>query len=762
MVSDTQMTDEEEPDGYLILKGAKHFERMRDNLARSFIEFVKSHANDEIVLLGCYDLAEGVEGIQVAFPTGTHQQPVYDVRPVEPLLIMFPDTGAPLIASLRSSFPFTKHTFGLEVDAPTNAQVCLCIDDRAWEDASSDYNGAEIVRRIAAWFQRAITGKMNDDLQFRDPVFLPSPASIIVGVELEEQILEQNPQPLFVAIVHGDEGSKMFFAYAYDNAPAPAEGKVWTPFLTVSLAREANNTGAMWRPPSNLGQLHQSVSGSSSDLLMQLRDKVSGLWSSLNGAEHDLLKISNLLIHVFIRNADSQRFESFWLLAHKSVADIAVGLGVLLPPNADVGSDHVLNLTPGAIDEDSLAEIPLMSANSFNPFGSELAQAISGQPRIAEHAAIVGVGSIGSQITAYLVREGAFDRMTLIDDDRLLPHNLARHTLSSTSISHFKTSKMASYIKDISPNYPVDEINTKLELSDPTSASYNALVASPVIFDFTASVGASREISDLPSRGRAISAFFNPLGCAYVVLAEDERRNCDLADLEAEYYAQVTQIDHLSDHLSDPNRVVVSSGQCRSTSNRLSSSDAALLSAAATNSIKVALSDPAASIVIGTLAPDGSLHNSRFEVAAKSIKIEIDGWIIRLAGNVEARLRSSRGKALPNETGGVLLGIVDHKRKRIEIALTLAPSTDSTFSPAEFTRGIQNLRESIDRVSDRVMHQLTYVGEWHSHPKGASATPSTIDHVQLNELANDLISEGRPGVMVIVGEHETRIFSQEG
>lgn len=755
---DSDKLDESESfDTYPVRSEEKLATFIHQKLARSLIEFIEFHANDEIKLIGCYDVADGIEAIQIAFPTGTHQAPAHDVRPVEPLLLVFFENDAPLIASLRRSFPATQHTYGLEVDAAIDAQLALCIDDRAWEDASSDYNGAEIVRRIASWFQRAITGKMNDELQFRDPVFLPSSASIIVSFELERQILTQDALPVFLAISQGDVNSKTFFAHRYDDAPAPADQKVWTPFISVSLAREANNAGAMWRAPSNLGQLQRSVSASNNDLLELLRDKLGEFWRSLTGSNLERLKKSNLLIHVAINNKNLERYESFWLLALKSVAEIAVGLGILLPPNTDFGSDYVLRLSPGDIDENFLADIPLLSANSYKQFSSEFARAMSAQECIAKHAAIVGLGSIGSQIAVNLAREGAFDQLTLIDGDRLLPHNLARHVLTSDSVSHLKSSEMANLIKSISPKYPVAAISTKLDLSDPESESRQALAAASIVLDLTASVGASREISDFCGRSRAISAFFNPSGNAYVVLAEDDANLCDLANLESEYYAQIAQEEIFADHLKNPDRVLVSSGQCRSVSNRLSASDAALLSAAACKSIKTALEDPAPSISIGTVANDGSLKNHRFNVAANTSMIQVDNWTIRMTGNVEARLRSARTAALPNETGGVLLGVVDHKRKRIEISISLLPPTDSACSPTDFLRGVRDLRNSIDRVTDRVMHQLTYVGEWHSHPKGATAFPSSIDYKQLDALASDLAPENRPGVMVIVGEQESRI-----
>ena len=48
------------------------------------------------------------------------------------------------------------------------------------------------------------------------------------------------------------------------------------------------------------------------------------------------------------------------------------------------------------------------------------------------------------------------------------------------------------------------------------------------------------------------------------------------------------------------------------------------------------------------------------------------------------------------------------------------------------------------------MHQIRYVGEWHSHPDGASAMPSSTDFAQLSWLRQELQNEGLPGLMAIV------------
>jgi hypothetical protein len=50
------------------------------------------------------------------------------------------------------------------------------------------------------------------------------------------------------------------------------------------------------------------------------------------------------------------------------------------------------------------------------------------------------------------------------------------------------------------------------------------------------------------------------------------------------------------------------------------------------------------------------------------------------------------------------------------------------------------------------MHQIRYVGEWHSHPRGSSTWPSATDLEQLRRLAEELESDGVPALMAIAGD----------
>jgi hypothetical protein len=51
------------------------------------------------------------------------------------------------------------------------------------------------------------------------------------------------------------------------------------------------------------------------------------------------------------------------------------------------------------------------------------------------------------------------------------------------------------------------------------------------------------------------------------------------------------------------------------------------------------------------------------------------------------------------------------------------------------------------------MHQVRYLGEWHSHPRYANARPSDTDIAQLAYLGGELAADGLPGLMAIAAHY---------
>jgi proteasome lid subunit RPN8/RPN11 len=62
------------------------------------------------------------------------------------------------------------------------------------------------------------------------------------------------------------------------------------------------------------------------------------------------------------------------------------------------------------------------------------------------------------------------------------------------------------------------------------------------------------------------------------------------------------------------------------------------------------------------------------------------------------------------------------------------------------------LQEQLSKIDQRTAGQLEYVGEWHSHPDGASTQASEDDIVLFEWLSGHRRMDGLPAVMAIVGD----------
>jgi hypothetical protein len=101
-------------------------------------------------------------------------------------------------------------------------------------------------------------------------------------------------------------------------------------------------------------------------------------------------------------------------------------------------------------------------------------------------------------------------------------------------------------------------------------------------------------------------------------------------------------------------------------------------------------------------------------------------------------------------------------RKSIHVAHGLPQPEDSHGSTHGFERGVVGLLETVKGAVEASMHQLRYVGEWHSHPRRSSPLPSTTDLKQIAWLADELDQEGLPGLMAIAADDGTFAFVLAG
>ena len=111
-----------------------------------------------------------------------------------------------------------------------------------------------------------------------------------------------------------------------------------------------------------------------------------------------------------------------------------------------------------------------------------------------------------------------------------------------------------------------------------------------------------------------------------------------------------------------------------------------------------------------------------------------------------------RESKLPNETGGVLLGYIDLEHRIVYVVDTISSPLDSEEWPNLYIRGSLGLTRAVEQASSKTDAMLEYIGEWHSHPPGATTAPSDDDLKGFVYLTQLMGRDGLPALILIVGD----------
>lgn len=680
---------------------------------------------------------EGYAGVRMDVEVERPQDLAYPIRALEPIAALFPfDGGQPSVLALREDFPETPHQNWSPPDTP----CALCIDDRPWTEARLTTTANDILQRVQVWLSRAARGELHDAAQPPDPLFFTSRRSLVVPaavmssitepVELAGYLREDNPNLILTQVAHSEGGPSAFTVLAFQAEPQGMTRLRRAPRTLAALASELERCGI---------HLYD-------ELKTRLKD-----WAGIGQPDIRRLSTHLALVVAFPIKEGQQLLvndiRSF--ITMDTAGEVGVALGVLHRNDSEVGDKQAY---VAAIPEvhPSAQDLLVEPAQVHFALNRELAAAVAG--RVApdrRRVVLVGAGSLGSQLSLNLAREGSLT-WTVVDDDHLLPHNLVRHALFPDDVGAPKADALAQKLGSMLGE---SAIAIRCNLLSPEATTGEqldaALSEADIIIDASASIAVSRHLSDLLEiQARRICAFFNPAGTSAVLLAENAGRSITLRDMEAQYYRIVSSDPRLSGHLDGQGPGVRYSGSCRALTNRISASNAALLSALAARGIAQVLETDEAAIFIWTLKMNGEVELVQQEGIPVTRK-QIGNWTLAYDSELHHELTSLRGAKLPTETGGVLLGIADMSQRSIHVVRALPEPEDSRGTETGFERGIVNLPEQISQAAAATMYQIRYVGEWHSHPDGASAMPSSTDISQLNWLRQELKNEGLPGLMAI-------------
>lgn len=334
-----------------------------------------------------------------------------------------------------------------------------------------------------------------------------------------------------------------------------------------------------------------------------------------------------------------------------------------------------------------------------------------------KNIALIGCGSLGSKIGIHLARNGN-GPFLCIDQDIFMPHNNARHALTLTDIDN-KATLMAISIQNISG---VSAKSTK-------DAFNEDFCSSRVIIDTTASFSVRNFLMSKEDLPPIISCGLYEKGRVGLLLLENKNNTCRLIHIWADLYQRALTDRNIHQILFGSEQDNVMIGQSCS-SQTMIVDDARISLMAATMSLKIqnvleeGFSEKA-EIMLTQYDNDYSLHTQMYSLP-EFIRIQSIGkdWKAFISESVIEQMRDIMHDKSPNETGGVLLGSVFLYPKTIVISGIIQAPSDSIETPTLFILGVEGLETKIKEIEKATNGKVTYLGTWHSHPRGGKASPT--------------------------------------
>lgn len=714
--------------------------------AREIATAIHSGSLSYVKLFECRTLAVGLESVifDVEVELGQKNN-VYGIEKIERMVVIFDpkDELMPEVLSLRDNFPRAPHT-----NLRTDNYISPCLYDQAFSEIKLYLTPAKFIERIRQWLAETAKGKLHGEDQPLEPLFFEQ-KQLIVPFDLFDSFNPDDPPKLEVFLTKVND---QYTFIAGRKGPTKNKKADFTAFV---LQCPPQIHGIIHRKPKNLLELHEFTSAIGFNLLDSLRRILQKLHSEGSLAE---FKADNFMLVAAFPKTRSQgsKIEAtdIWgFLSERSIKQVGEEIGIWEENNGVLGM-----LMP--LDQSKKGEkIPLEMCRTMYSFSKEMAALQNGLGSVHnKKICLIGVGAIGSQVFLNLIRAG-FGNWTLVDNDLLLPHNLARHALDKRAVGFAKAECLAWMA-----NHMVDEISVQhiikdiLKPSDYSEDLKKSLSEAEVILDCSATLSVARFIAlDLPCFARRISLFMTPSGNDSVLLLEDSKREVPLDQIEMQYYRLLVYEKDLAGHLSLPERQMRYGNSCRDINFSLSQELVALHSAITSRALRKAIDKDTSGIMIWRANPDDLSVKSHSFHPAKMIKIDADGWTIYTDEWLLDKIFAARVAKLPNETGGVLVGSFDMQRKIVYIIDTLLSPPDSKEWPATYIRGCQGLANRMKEISDMTLERLEYVGEWHSHT-GKECSPSEEDKQAFSWLSDMRLPDGLPAIMLIAADKNHAIY----
>jgi integrative and conjugative element protein (TIGR02256 family) len=699
------------------------------------------------------DAASGVETIVFDVIVELSQTRVNQILERERLAASFvtADDIFPEVIALRNDFPWVPHLNQREVELPRS----LCLYELPYTTVKLRWTPTVFVERIRQWLSLTSEGKLHQDDQPLENIFLGQFPPLVLPSDFVKSILEGG---------NDGQGAIRFCVHAVGDSPQNITGFVVTnpkmhgvPFrpdhIATAIVAPARKHGIIRKTPQNLRQVIEIMQEVDIDLLSILRQRLRH-WK-----ENDVNAVGAriLLLLIFPKYRDEGSPQETWewdisgFLLIDPVREAGAKLGLW-----QVMAGGTLAMLIGG-EEDHSADIGVQIVNPMAQLTKARAALFNGTYPDDRKMVMVGIGALGSMTFQNLVRKG-FGTWSIVDDDLMMPHNVARHALTALAAGAPKVTGMKQIIETVYEETVVttaSRINVLRQGSEEMTL-IAILSEADVIFDCSADVAAARRIAlDSPGAARRLSLFLSPDGEQMVMLMEDRYREIKLDALEMQFYRLLLTTASLQGHYAAIGSKIRYGRSCRDLSAVLSADSISSFAGIGSKVVERLLRGDSAAIAVWKTEPDNSIGVT-WDTPRREFRLQMEKFTVVWDEGVLDKLRWLRGEKLPRETGGALLGCWDLSRQILYVVDITGAPEDSIERSTAFIRGSKDLSRWIADTSRITGRSVEYVGEWHSHPNGYPTSPSDDDRKVFHWIEEHLSIDGLPPAMLIVGDTELR------
>jgi hypothetical protein len=731
---------------YLIIEG-KEIQPAELNIARAknIALAIQQHPSCLENSMICRRRTDNCEVILATLDIEIPQNPLNGIKVHEDIAILCTesDNNFPEVYALREDFNCGLPHTNLR---PFEHPVSLCVTEQSFSEIRHKFNEFEFINYVFSWFALTSEGKLHQQDQPLEPFFFSK------GFVLLPKSYDPDKFTYLNRI-----GDSNLFELSTEHIGQSS-------YFVFNIQSDPQTHGFIRRQPqilSDIGDIFK-IDGIPFPIFFQtqLNGRIREFLENKKLVKSKLAFYSRIPVKRQMEDVEPSSWEDLIFFTDSSILDLGEKSGCL-----GQNDGFIVPIVNEQFDLELINKIPIELYSSMPDFDPSTAALYSNIEKNENAFVLIGAGALGSQVFDQFARMG-YGKWTIIDNDTLYPHNLAKHSLGRKSVGYnkaVKVSEKANELHRVEMAMPIT--SNFLTIADDGSV-IKKLQNAKAIIDMSTSIAVARTLArdynELVKTPR-ISSFLNPDGTDLVVLAEDKHRKFRLDFLEMQYYRCLFQEAALHNHLKydDSLKVRYNRNSCREITSRINQTDVALNASICTKALKIIFENGKPTISIWRINKTTfEVKNYSFE-PSRWVRKDIGSWKVYFDSWLVEKMRVFRSFKLPNETGGIFIGSYDFQRKIIYICDSIFAPPDSKEDVSTFERGVDGLLDEYTNYLQITDNQLCYLGEWHSHPQGHSTRPSTNDLKLYEYLFNKMSRQGFPVLMGILGDKDCNIIFKQ-